>query len=96
MTSTALVPIDRPHVTQSYEMMRCHLSVKSLDAPRLITEEPPIRAELAMAAIHLALAFTFIADVVRRILLRVSRPWSLTGLIGWLYAIFFTAILIWR
>lgn len=96
MSSTALTVIDQPDVTHSYEAMRRHLSVKHMDAPREIAEEPSIAAQLALASMHLAFAVTFYADATRRALLRLSRPGPLIGLTCGVYAILLTALSVWR
>lgn len=96
MSSTALVPLSRPDVGYSYEAMRAHLAVKTLDRPQPLAEEPPIAAQLALAAMHLGFAAIHIIDAVRRVLLRVSRPWPLIGLAGCAYAVIFTVLFIWR
>jgi hypothetical protein len=110
MSSTALA-VSAADLPTSFDVLERHLRISTYAAPQIITQEPGVGAQFALAMMHLGFALVLIWHVMRGLpgqlhaaahdrLCRVPRTallaLSTSGAVGWAWAFTLTILFIWR
>lgn len=110
MSSTALA-VSAADLPTSFDVLERHLRISTYAAPQIITQEPGVGAQFALAMLHLGFALVLIWHVLGtlpgavnaaacRRLARLPRSTllaaSTSGLVGWAGFFTMTFIFIWR